>query len=49
MLGAQPGLLPAEAIDGILTQVRALDMDDVCRQIEAAQPPPVEEPRIITP
>ena len=30
---AQPGALPGSALDDLITQVRALDMDDVRRQI----------------
>ncbi|GAB48508.1 thioredoxin [Mobilicoccus pelagius] len=33
---AQPGALPAEALEDIIGQVRALDMEDVRRQMEAA-------------
>lgn len=32
---AQPGALPAPALEDVIGQVRALDMDDVRRQIEA--------------
>ena len=34
---AQPGALPAPALDDLIAQVRALDMDDVHRQVEAAR------------
>ena len=33
---AQAGALPAEALEDVIGQVRALDMDDVRRQMEAA-------------
>lgn len=33
---AQPGALPAEALEELITQLRALDMDDVRAQIEKA-------------
>ena len=33
MLGAQPGALPADALDEIIRQVRTLDMDAVRREI----------------
>jgi thioredoxin 1 len=33
LLYSQPGALPREALDDLLGQVRALDMDDVRRQI----------------
>ena len=33
---AQPGALPAAALADVIRQVRALDMDDVRRQVEAA-------------
>lgn len=35
---SQPGALPAQALDQVITAVRDLDMDDVRRQIEAAEP-----------
>ena len=41
MLFSQPGVLPASAIDDLIKQASALDMDDVRRQIaeeQAAQP-----------
>ena len=34
---SQPGALPPAALDELITAVRALDMDDVRRQIEAQQ------------
>jgi thioredoxin 1 len=34
---AQPGALPAPALDDVIRQVRALDMDDVHRQVEEAR------------
>ena len=34
----QPGALPAQALEQVITAVKDLDMDDVRRQIEAAQP-----------
>jgi len=36
LLLVQPGLAPAAALDEIVRQVRALDMDDVRRRAEAA-------------
>ena len=33
----QPGMLPAAALESLVAQIRALDMDDVRRQIAAAQ------------
>jgi len=33
LLAAQPGVIPAAAIDDIVGQVKALDMDDVRRKI----------------
>lgn len=33
LLGAQPGALPAASIDGLIEQVRALDMDEIRREI----------------
>lgn len=35
ILYAQPGALPASALEEILTQARALDMDEVRREVEA--------------
>jgi thioredoxin 1 len=32
---SQPGALPAEALEDLIQKVKALDMDDVRRQIEA--------------
>ena len=49
MLGAQPGALPADALDEIIRQVRTLDMDAVRREIAEAEQKVTEEPRIITP
>ncbi len=34
---AQPGMLPAEALEDLVTQVRALDMDEVRRKIAEAK------------
>lgn len=34
LLFAQPGMLPASALDALLIKVRALDMDEVRRKIE---------------
>lgn len=36
LLFAQPGALPAAALEDLIKQVRALNMDDVRREIEAA-------------
>ncbi len=33
---SQPGVLPAEALEDLVTQVRALDMDEVRREMDAA-------------
>jgi thioredoxin 1 len=33
LLYAQPGALPASSLEQLITQVRALDMDDVRRQV----------------
>jgi thioredoxin 1 len=38
ILFSQPGALPAAALDDLIAQVKALDMDDVRSQIEAATP-----------
>jgi thioredoxin 1 len=37
LLGAQAGLLPGEAIDDLIRQVKALDMDVVRQEIAAQQ------------
>lgn len=37
LLGSQAGALPAAALDELITQVRALDMDEVRRDIAAAE------------
>lgn len=37
LLAAESGVLPGEALDELVRQVRALDMEDVRRQIEARQ------------
>jgi len=34
LLAAQPGVLPAAALDDIVRQVRALDMDEVRRRLD---------------
>jgi thioredoxin 1 len=34
---AQPGALPAPALEDLVTQIKALDMDDVRRQIAEAE------------
>lgn len=34
---AQPGALPAAALEEVLSQVKALDMDDVRRQVEESR------------
>jgi thioredoxin 1 len=38
VLGMQPGVMPGEAIDDLIRQIRALDMDEVRRN--AADEPP---------
>ena len=35
LLFAQPGMLPAAALDSLVSQVRALDMDEVRRKLAA--------------
>jgi len=37
MVFARPGLIPGEALDELIGKVKALDMDDVRRQISAAE------------
>jgi len=54
LLGAQPGALPAPALDEVIKQVRTLDMDAVRREIEEAEKAEQaktekDEPRIIIP
>ncbi|MDA8262141.1 MAG: thioredoxin [Actinomycetota bacterium] len=37
LLYAQPGALPASALDSLITQIRALDMDEVREKIAEAE------------
>lgn len=37
LLFSQPGMLPEDALDDLIRQVRALDMDDIRRQIAEQQ------------
>lgn len=39
LLVAQPGVIPAAAIDELIQKVRALDMDEVRRSLDAPEPP----------
>lgn len=39
LLAAQPGLLPAKALDDLVEQVRALDMNEVHRSLEEQSGP----------
>jgi thioredoxin 1 len=43
LLGALPGAMPAKAIDELVGKVKALDMDEVRRKVDEAEP---EEPRV---
>jgi thioredoxin 1 len=49
LLAAQPGVVPGEALDDIISQVKALDMDDIRRQLEERERPAPEEPSIVIP
>jgi len=49
MLGSQPGALPAEALDDIISQVKTLDMDAVRREIAEAEAKLAEKPGVIIP
>jgi thioredoxin 1 len=49
MLGSQPGSLPAEALDDIISQVKTLDMDAVRQEIAEAEAKLAEKSRIVTP
>jgi len=56
MLGSQPGALPADALDDIISQVRTIDMDAVRKEIAEAEAKLAAEaqvaddkPRIILP
>ncbi len=40
LLASQAGVLPASALDELIRQVQALDMDEVRRSIEKAEPEP---------
>jgi thioredoxin 1 len=44
LLAAQPGMLPASAIDAIITKVKALDMDEVRKSAETDAPGDADEP-----
>ncbi len=46
LLFAQPGVLPAQALDRLIDEVQKLDMEDVRKQIAAAEaaPPPEAPP-----
>jgi thioredoxin 1 len=46
LLAAQPGALPPEALDDLIGKLRAIDMDEVRRSIEAqrAQQAQTEQP-----
>jgi thiol-disulfide isomerase/thioredoxin len=39
MLAAQPGSLPSEVLEDLIQKVRALDMEALKSEMEAAQPP----------
>jgi thioredoxin 1 len=43
LLGALPGAMPAKAIDELAGKVKALDMDEVRRKLDGAEP---QEPRV---
>ena len=43
LLGALPGAIPAKAIDELVGKVKALDMDEVRRSVDEAEP---EESRV---
>ncbi len=45
LLASQAGMLPERALEELIGQVRALDMDDIRRNIEEAQATPVRESR----
>ena len=40
LLAAQPGAMPPAALDALIAKVRALDLDEVRREIAAQQAPP---------
>jgi thioredoxin 1 len=42
LLAAHPGVVPAEALDDLIRQVRAIDMQDVERQLAKDEPPAPE-------
>jgi thioredoxin len=39
---ARPGMIPAEALDELLTKVKSLDMDDVRKQVAAEEAAPAQ-------
>ena len=44
LLAAQPGLLPAAALDALIAKVQALDMDEVQRSLETTRTAPQKTP-----
>lgn len=45
LLAAQPGMLPAAAIDAIITKVKALDMDEVRKSAKTESASEAEAPK----
>ncbi len=44
LLFSQPGVVPAQALDELVAQVRALDMDDVRQKVAAAEAKATAQP-----
>jgi thioredoxin 1 len=42
LLGAQAGVVPAEALDKLIEKIRSIDMDEVQRQLARDEPPEEE-------
>jgi thioredoxin 1 len=42
LLASQPGVLPAEALDEFIAQVKALDMDEVRRELSEQEAQPAQ-------
>ena len=38
LLAAQPGVMSAATLDDLIRKVKALDMDEVCRSLDAQEP-----------
>jgi len=48
LLGAFPGAMPAARLDDVIAKVRALDMDEVRRRLDAVAPTETRGPKAET-